>query len=406
MLGAEEGTWEWQDARVPDLGFDLDEAAVVRVSSLESRGAGTLREALAMEGPRIVVFDVAGVIDLEEKGISMMNGEVVVAGQTAPAPGVTVIKGGISIGGSRVLVQHLRVRPGDAGKPKMSGWEPDGIATRSDAEDVWIDHCSVTWSVDENLSVTSYDAPQGRWARRIFLRDCLIAEGLNHATHREDDHSKGSLILDGTKEVAVVRNFYASNVERNPLFKPETSGVIVNNVIANPGDRSIHASRDKTGTGAAPARIAVVGNVVLFGRETKKSSAIFEGYAEGYFAGNEGFDYRGGEIPELREAFETLAEPPVWPEGLEAMVASQALVVVSRTVGARPRDRDAIDGRIIREALAGEARIIDSQEEVGGYPEIEPVYREEPLVVPAEDRRRWLGRLAEEVEEMPGANPR
>lgn len=397
-MGAAETKWAWQESRVPDLGFDFDGAAVIRVSSLETRGKGTLREALSMEGPRIVVFDVGGVIDLEENGISVMNGDVVVAGQTAPSPGVTVIKGGISIGGSRVLVQHLRVRPGDAGKPRQSGWEPDGIATRSDAERVWIDHCSVTWSVDENLSVTSYDAPAGRRARRVFVRNCLIAEALNHATHREGAHSKGTLVLDGTQEVAVVRNFYASNVERNPLFKPETSGVVVNNVIANPGDRSIHAARDKTGTGRELARIAVVGNVVLFGRETKRSSAIFEGDAEGYFSGNEGFDYFGGEIRELREPFEVLTEPPVWPEGLEAMDAMRALVVVSRTVGARPAERDAIDARIIREALVGEARIIDSQEEVGGYPALEAVYRDEPLQVPDEGRREWLAQLAEAVE--------
>ena len=402
LSGADEAApWLWQEATVPELGFDFDKAQVVRVTSLESRGAGSLREALAVEGPRIVVFDVAGVIDLEEKTIKIEQDDVVVAGQTAPSPGITLIKGGVYIDASRVLIQHLSVRPGDAGHAKLSGWEPDGIATVGDNSDIWIDHCTVTWAVDESVSATSYGAPEGRHARRIYLRRCLIAEALNHATHREDDHSKGSLILDGTHEVAIVQNFYASNVERNPLFKPDTSGVVVNNVIANPGQRSIHSPSVEPDSGMELAKIAVVGNVVLFGEGTKKSSAIFEGVADGYFRDNEGYDFRGAAVPELRVPFETLAEPPVWPEGLEPVRPSAALWMVARQVGARPAERDAIDARIIRQTLAGEGRIIDSQDEVEGYPVHEPVVRPEPLEVPDQNRRKWLGSLAEEVESAP-----
>jgi pectate lyase len=397
----DEAPWRWKEGRMPDLGFDFDRAQVIRVTSLDSRGEGTLRAALDVEGPRIVVFDIAGVIDLEEKAIKIDHDEVVVAGQTAPSPGITLIKGGMSIGGSHVLVQHLSVRPGDAGHAKISGWEPDGIATKGDGSEIWIDHCSVTWSVDENLSATSYGAPEGGNARRIVFYRCLIAEGLNHATHREDDHSKGSLILDGTREVAIVQNFYASNMERNPLFKPDTSGVVVNNVIANPGLRSIHSSAVKADSGMELAKISVVGNLVLFGAGTKKSSAIFEGEADGYFHDNEGYDISGGVIPELRVPFETLAGPPVWPEGLEAVSPSAALWLVARQAGARPGERDPIDARIIRQSLAGEAVIIDSQDEVGGYPVMEPVLRSEPLDVPDQNRRKWLGRLAEEVERIP-----
>ena len=54
-----------------------------------------------------------------------------------------------------MIVQHIRVRPGDAGEEKGSGWSPDGISTDGDeAYNVLIDHCSISWAVDENLSAT------------------------------------------------------------------------------------------------------------------------------------------------------------------------------------------------------------------------------------------------------------
>lgn len=98
--------WQWPNARVPDLGFDLDRAQVIRVTSLEKDGKGSLGEAMYAEGPRLVIFDVAGVIDLGEKNAKIQNDELIVAGQTAPSPGITLIKGGLSIGASRVLLQH------------------------------------------------------------------------------------------------------------------------------------------------------------------------------------------------------------------------------------------------------------------------------------------------------------
>jgi pectate lyase len=393
--------WKWQNERVPDVGFDFDAAQIVRVSSLDGSGAGTLRAALKAKGPRIVVFEVAGVIDLQMRAIDIDESDVVVAGQTAPPPGITLIRGGLRIKASHGVVQHLRVRPGDANQAKGSGWEPDGISTAGSATDVWIDHCSATWSVDENISASGSDDPGSEPARRIGIRHCIIAEGLNRASHHKGQHSKGSLVLDGTQEVAIVENLYSSNVERNPVFKLGTSGVVVNNVIANPGQRAIHATDPANvpageASSRPKARIAVVGNVVFFGRETKKSAAIFEGIADGFFKDNEGFDWLGNPLPLLRQPFGTLSEPPVWPDGLKPLTAAATVWHVARFAGARPAQRDTIDQRIVDDALTGAARIIDSQEDVGGYPHQEPVARK--LEVPANDRKRWLDTLAEEVE--------
>ncbi|MDQ3621836.1 MAG: right-handed parallel beta-helix repeat-containing protein [Verrucomicrobiota bacterium] len=388
--------WQWQDALVPEPGFDLDAAQVFRVTSLAADGKGTLREALRKKGPRIVVFEIGGVIDLRMKSLQIEAPQVFVAGQSAPAPGITLIRGGLTIKADQAVVQHLRVRPGDAGRPRKSGWQPDGITTAGAPAGVWIDHCSVTWAVDENISASTSQSPAGEPAGRIFIRDCLIAEGLRNATHEKGEHSKGTLVLDGTREVAIVGNLYASNTERNPVFKLNTSGVVVNNVIANPGQRAIHASvPDAESAGLPRARLAVVGNIVLLGEKTKKTAAIFEGVADGFFKDNEGYNWLGEPVPELRQPFPTLAEPPLWPAGLKARSPAAALWHVARFAGARPAERDAIDTRIVREVLTGAGRIIDSQDEVGGYPKIDPVQR--PLEVPDKNRRAWLEQLAREV---------
>jgi hypothetical protein len=403
LPAAEREPWRWQDARVPDLGFDLDAAKVLRVTSLAATGEGSLREALKVSGPRIIVFEVEGVIDLDLHGLDMIEPNLIVAGQTAPSPGITLIRGGLRIRSAHTLIQHLKVRPGDADQPKAQGWEPDGMTTSGGPVDVWVDHCSCTWAVDENLSATTFKSPTGESARRIHLRDCLIAEGLDHATHHKVRHSKGTLIDNSTQEVAVVRCLYASNVERNPVVHTGCSAVIVNTVIANPGERAIHSHPPAEGKNVnlPLARISIVGNVVLFGERTKKTAAVFEGRADAFFKDNEGYDWQGARLPELRQSFETLKEPPLWPEGLRAVSPTAALWHVARFVGARPAERDAIDRRIVSEALTGTARIIDSQEQVGGYPKIEPVTRK--LEVPEKNRRAWLEKLAQEVELGPGS---
>jgi hypothetical protein len=388
--------WKWQEDLVPDVGFDLDVAQVVRVTSLAAKGAGTLHAALAVKGPRLIVFEVGGVIDLEKQSLTLDEPEAIVAGQTAPAPGITLIRGGLRIRGDRTVVQHLRVRPGDAGAAKRSGWSPDGISTSGGPADVWIDHCSATWAIDEGISASTYKSPTGEPVRRVFIRDCIIGPGLNDASHEKGPHAKGTLVFGGTQYAAIVGNLYSSNVERNPVFQAGTSGVAVNNVIANPGERAVHAHGPNEQNPDFPkARIAVIGNVVLFGEMTKKVAAVFEGVADGFFQGNEGYDWLGEPRPELREPIPTLPEPPVWPESLAVRSTTAALWHVARFAGARPAERDAIDTRIVQEALTGTARIIDSQEEVGGYPQLPPTARK--LDVPDKNRRAWLAALTHEV---------
>jgi hypothetical protein len=128
---------------------------IIRVTNLQSSGEGSFREAVSMAGPRIIVFEVGGVINLDKEHITIDEPHITIAGQTAPSPGITFIRGSIIIYSHDVIIRHIMIRPGDAGQPKKSGWEPDGMTTvGGNAYNVLIDHCSATWSVDENISVS------------------------------------------------------------------------------------------------------------------------------------------------------------------------------------------------------------------------------------------------------------
>jgi hypothetical protein len=215
---------------------------VLRVTNLNAGGPGSFAEAVGTKGPRVVVFDVGGTIDRNRSVILIVEPRPTVAGQTAPSPGVTLIKGGVTIATHDVILQHIRVRSGEAGAKKKSGWEVGPIATGGGAHDVVVDHCSVSWATDENLSASGprfEGADLEEWRKntshRVTFSNCIIADGLHDSTHGKGKHSKGSLIHDNAGDVLIFGNLYASNVRRNPYFKGGARGAVVNNFIYNPG---------------------------------------------------------------------------------------------------------------------------------------------------------------------------
>jgi len=387
-------------------GFGVDTPAgqggrVIRVTNVDSDGPGSFREALQTKGARIIVFEVGGVIDLQKKSITISEPFLTVAGQTAPSPGITVIRGGISIAAHDVLIQHIRVRPGDAGQPRRSGWEPDGIATNA-AYNVVINHCSISWAVDENLSASGprYDGPE-KTSRNITFSNCIIAEGLNNSSHSKGAHSKGSLIHDCCSNIAIIGNLYAHNANRNPYFKALTTGVVANNVIYDPGNRAVQVdwptSEWKNQTlQPRNARISVVGNVMIHGVDTRKGLALVCPKGDVYLEDNVATDRDGVPVALTSGKVNILKNKPVWPRDFEPLSSDKVIDHVVTHVGARPRDRDVVDSRIIREFQQKKGRIIDSQEQVGGYPRTKMTRHE--LAVPKQNVESWLAKLASELE--------
>jgi hypothetical protein len=367
---------------------------IVHVTSLAAEGPGSLDAALREEGPRIVVFEVGGVIDLGGEILGVRQPFVTIAGETAPGPGITLIRGGVRIRTHNVLMRHLHVRPGDAERAPLSGWEVDGVVTEAGAYDVIVDHCSMTWATDENLSASgprfegaSVEEWRENTSHRISFTNNIIAEGLSNATHSKGEHSKGSLIHDNVRDVLIAGNLYMNNRERNPLFKGGASGAVVNNLIYNPGRRFFHYNLHATEWEDQPHQtgsLAIVGNEFRAGPSTPAESIAIalggQGPLELHASDNLLTAAPGATAPAPLGRFgdgsaqllEIAAQTP-WPQGLQAQPAGAVATSVLRNAGARPWARDPIDARLIADVEAGRGDVIDSQNEVGGYPIYEEV---------------------------------
>lgn len=361
--------------------------AVLRVTSLASDGPGTLREAVQTPGPRTIVFEVAGTVTIQEP-IVFSEPFVSVAGQTAPPPGVTLTGAGIVIATHDVLLQHLRVRPGDSPAGPDPGGR-DGLSIDGgpggalDVHDVVVDHCSFSWAIDEGV---------GTWnpgVRDVTIRASILAENLSHSLHPKGEHSKGLLVGDHARRVSILGNLFAHNRMRNPFLKGDVSAVIAGNVIYNPGSEAIHLD-DPEGSGPTLATIA--GNVLLPGPDTAPLlplvdvlSAVKNTSEVSLFGNDSGRNplSRPLYLPPVLASIERYAVAPVRVLPLTLLPADLARDAVLARAGARPADRDAVDRRIVAGVTAGTGRIIDSPSEVGGLPETAPQLR--PLSLPAAD---------------------
>lgn len=361
---------------------------LIRVTTLKATGPGSLTEALNTPGPRTVVFEVGGVIDLERSEITIREPFLTVAGQTAPSPGITLIRGGVDIATHDVVLRHIRIRPGEAGVQKGGKWDVDALSTLTGAHDVIVDHCSLTWATDENLSASGarfIGATPEDWRKavshRITFSNNLIAEGLAHSTHAKGEHSKGSLIHDNVSDILIVGNLYAHNYERSALFKGGARGLMVNNLIYNPGPRAVHYNLIQEEWGEHErqrGRLGLIGNVLRAGPSTPEDVALFmlggSGDIDLYFNDNLAVDRLGRPLPELGRYTTTpatwnlLKNSPALPYGVKPLAASAVQDAVLEDVGARPWDRDSIDARIVADTAEGRGKIIDGENEVGGYP--------------------------------------
>jgi hypothetical protein len=369
--------------------------AVVKVTNLDSEGPGSFRAALAQKGPRIIVFEVGGVIDLARKTLKVEEPFVTIAGQTAPSPGVTFIRGGMDVLTHDVIVQHIRVRPGEAGAAKKSGWEEDAFSTQAGAYNVIADHCTFTWATDENMSASgprfTGKTPE-EWrngaSHRITFSNNIAAESLARSSHAKIEHSKGSLIHDNTTDILIYGNLYAHNVERNPLFKGGVHGVVVNNLIYNCGPRAIHYNLQGQEWGETPyqnGKLVAVGNVLRAGPSTPDQLAFLEiggdGDLEYYGKDNIAVDRIGRPLPMLGRYTTSAAKviereaPMLWPTGLTAIPANRVEAYVLANCGARPWDRDRDDVRLIADVAEGRGEIINSESDIQGYPVHAPTRR-------------------------------
>lgn len=180
---------------------------VYHVTTLEDGNRpGTFRHAVNQKGARTIVFDVAGTIFLD-KPLRIVNGDVTIAGQTAPGDGICIARHAVTLGADNVIVRYLRFRVGNEGKG-----EPDGLGG-SDHRDIIVDHCTVSWSVDETCSVYGNEYATVQW--------CLISESLRTAGHSKGKHGYGGIV--GGDHFSFHHNLMAHHESRVPRLGPRVT---------------------------------------------------------------------------------------------------------------------------------------------------------------------------------------
>ncbi|MFC1712247.1 polysaccharide lyase family 1 protein [Candidatus Poribacteria bacterium] len=357
---------------------------IYHVINLNDSGSGSLRYGLeTANGPRTTVFDVGGIIELK-RGLSI-GSQITLAGETAPGDGICIIHHGAVVAGAHdVIIRHLRFRPGDA---RLGDFTGDALSIHS-SQDVIIDHCSTSWGVDENLSLA------GEFSD-ITVQYCIIAEGLHrteyyHGEHipEHQGHSMGSLIKphrgDGT--ASFHHNLWACNGNRNPAVGTYTNDQklwadIRNNVVYN-CLKNGYSSGDSNAI-----YMNYVGNYIIAGPATMKSwlpkafRARPENNVHIYQMDNridadmnktrDGLDTGW----EMFEGTYTRLSSPVDTKLVTTHDAVDAYQLVLENTGAMPGNRDPVDQRIISCVANGTGKIIDSQNEVGSYPQFSEVHR-------------------------------
>jgi len=198
--------------------------------------AGTLRYAVKQKKARIIVFSVSGVIKLSAP-LKISNGFLTIAGQSSPG-GITLVGAPVSISKTNdVIIRHLRFRLG------TFGYADDALSVRN-SEQVVIDHCSFSWSVDETASFYNN--------RNFTLQNSMISNSLNDSIHPKGKHGYGGIW--GGANASFIHNIVANHVSRTPRInghrlKPkypqaEEFVEIVNNIIFNWGHNNVYGSEN------------------------------------------------------------------------------------------------------------------------------------------------------------------
>jgi hypothetical protein len=351
--------------------------AVLRVTNLNDSGPGSLRAAIETRGPRTVVFDIGGTIRLLTP-LTIRHPQITLAGQTAPGGGITLRDQALVIAADDVVVRYIRSRLGDE-----SGVEADAVSITRGRR-IILDHVSASWSVDETLSAGSrYDPPE-RGIYDVTVQWSIIAESLNLSNHAKGDHGYGTLVRGAHGATFTFHhNLWASHRARMPrpgnYLTPETDPVgprfsFTNNLFYNWG--SGHAGYNADSDPPTLSTYAFVANAYRSGPDSR-GAVIFEEedpLARAWFDANS----LNGAVPADPWSLTTgtdgpdyrLIALPDWATPA-SHTASEAEAAVLAGAGAS-RVRDAVDSRVIASVRDRSGRIIDSQDQVGGWPDLAP----------------------------------
>jgi hypothetical protein len=348
---------------------------VIEVTNLNDSGSGSLRAAIQASGARTVVFLVSGTIILKSR-LEIDNDNITIAGQTCPGDGICIRDYPLIIDADNVIIRYIRSRLGDEKQ------QAEDTFSGNNNKNIIIDHCSMSWSIDEVSSFYDNENFTMQW--------CLICESLYNSFHPKGNHGYGGIW--GGKGASFHHNLLAHNSSRNPRFNGsryhgEPQKEIVdfrNNVIYNWGGNSAY--------GGEAGNQNLVANYYKSGPATKSGELryrivnpsddlgrwyITENFVHGY-PNITADNWAGGVQPDYTGRIR--ADEPFPYAAVLTYSAINAFKLVLSHAGAVLPVRDSVDLRIVKEVRAGTASyggtwgdgkgIIDSQTEVGGWPEL------------------------------------
>jgi pectate lyase len=343
------------------------------VSNLNDDGPGSFRQAAQQKSKRIIVFAVAGTIHLESP--LQIEGNVTIAGQSAPGDGICIADHPVRLKGDQIILRYMRFRMGDkyqSQKGMVDGSGGDDALSGSKNNQLIIDHCSMSWSTDEVMSVYGGDSTTLQWN--------VIAEPLNYSYHFEtgdkdwENHGYGGIW--GGAHLSAHHNLFAHCISRNPRFNGARLGAkeelvdFQNNVVYNWQNKAIY--------GGEFGKYNIVNNYFKPGPSTKPSAAAnfldpsktdALPFGQYFVNGNmiEGNRMVNRDNMMGVTAMSVQGVYITQPHGVIELPkedADRAYQSIIKKVGASLQ-RDAVDKRIIGEMLSGKGKIIDVQ---GGFP--------------------------------------
>jgi pectate lyase len=350
---------------------------VIEVTNLNDSGPASLREAIEATGPRTIVFRISGTIDLDSV-LSIKNGDVTIAGQTAPGDGICLKNYSLFLEGNNIVLRFIRCRIGDLAK-----FQDDAIHGLQ-GKNVIVDHCSFSWSIDETASF--YDRIEN-----LTVQWSLISESLNNSTHKKGEHGYGGIW--GGINTTFHHNLFAHHTSRTPRFNNGNNHHkdeyvdCVNNVMYNWGLNSTYGGEEGNHNlrfnyyKPGPATRKNVRGRILEPFDTAANWYVYGNFMEGnpeVTADNWNGGVQG-KYAEYNTKKRALNPFPTAPISIQK--PREAYASILQNVGACVPKRDTLDERILSETKTGTAKygklwggggtgIIDSQNDVGGWPEL------------------------------------
>ncbi|MBE2214974.1 MAG: polysaccharide lyase [Opitutaceae bacterium] len=353
------------------------------VTNLNDSGPGSFREACEAGGPRIVVFNVAGIIRLKER-IRIRAPYITISGATAPGDGVCIAGDTVELETHDIVIRHMRFRRGEiwvGDRNDSIGGNPIG--------NVMIDHVSASWGLDENMSMYRhmYQPPGGGRELKlptvnITIQNSIFSEALN-TFH----HAFGSTI--GGYNATFHHNLWACNTGRNPSVGMIYDFTFANNVLFNWRHRTVDGGDHRS-------FYTIVNNVFKPGPgtptddeiayrilkpEARRAKPPVDDYGKAYVAGNvvEGNErvtadnWDGGVQPDTMgpraAVLEKIRQNSPYPHAyLEIQPAREAYELVLAQAGATLPRRDAVDLRVIemvRTGQVGERDVASVRADIG-----------------------------------------